>query len=104
MKKNNLIINGVVSNLFFKLPHRMNFYSENTIVIFGSIRSDPIWLAEILSTLNGHLQIFERLQPIHVPQVKQYVPHWNQYIPAGIGWPAGRTTYQISRLRAYSSC
>ncbi len=69
--------------------HKKGFDGSDTIVIFGSIRSGSTWLAEILSSLDGHLQIFEPLHPGYVSEVKKYVPEWNQYVPADKEWPNG---------------
>ena len=47
-------------------------------------------MAEILSSLDGHIQIFEPLHPEYVPEVKKYVPEWNQYVPKHQEWPEGK--------------
>ena len=59
-------------------------------MIFGSIRSGSTWLAEILSSPAGHVQIFEPLHPEYVAEVKKYVPEWNQYVPEHQEWPEGK--------------
>lgn len=68
---------------------RRGFDSSKTIVIFGSIRSGSTWLAEIISSLDGYLQIFEPLYLDYVRDVKKYIPERNKYIPADEEWPVG---------------
>jgi len=71
------------------MMYHRGFDSSKTIVIFGSIRSGSTWLAEIISSMDGCLQIFEPLHPDYVQEVKQHIPQRNRYVPADQDWPAG---------------
>jgi hypothetical protein len=73
--------------------YRRGFDSSKTLVIFGSIRSGSTWLAEIISSLDGCLQIFEPLHPDYVQEIKKQIPERNKYVPADEDWPAGLSIF-----------
>jgi len=93
IRKIKLIIKGAVNCLLFKLIYRRGFDSSKTLVIFGSIRSGSTWLAEIISSLDDHLQIFEPLHPDYVPCAKKHMPEQNKYVPVDEAWPAGVSVF-----------
>ena len=82
LRKAKLIIKGFASSLLFKIIHRNGFDPKSTITIFGTTRSGSTWLAEVLSSVDGHLQVFEPLHPDYVPEVKRVFKERNPYIPA----------------------
>ncbi len=69
-----LIFNGLLNSILFRLIHFNGFNPNNTIMVFGSMRSGSTWLAEVISSVNGHLQIFEPLHPVYVPEAKEVIP------------------------------
>jgi hypothetical protein len=89
LRKIRLIIKGVLSSLLYKIIHHNGFDPKQTILIFGSIRSGSTWLAEVLSSIDGHLQVFEPLHPDYVPDIKKMINNRNPYIPADQNWPKG---------------
>ncbi len=88
-RKLRLIVNGFLSSLLFKLVHHKGFDSKQTIMVFGSIRSGSTWLAEVLSSLDGHLQIFEPLHLDYVPEARRVLKKRNPYMPSNEKWQAG---------------
>jgi len=89
-RKLRLILNGFFNSLVFRLVHPSGFDSKKTIAVFGSIRSGSTWLAEVLSSLDGHIQIFEPLHPDYVPEAKKSLPERKPpYMPVQQEWPAG---------------
>ena len=90
LRKVKLVLNGSINSLIFKLAHPSGFDLRKTIVVFGSIRSGSTWLAEVLSSQEGHLQIFEPLHPDYVPEAKKSLPDQRPpYVSAKQEWPAG---------------
>jgi len=89
IRKIKLIVIGAVYSSLFKLWHRRGFDRRRTIVIFGSIRSGSTWLAEIISSLDGHLQIFEPLHYKYVPYVKKHISEWDKFVAKDEEWPEG---------------
>ncbi len=70
--------------------HADGFDPNQTIAVFGSVRSGSTWLAELLSSLDGHLQLFEPLHPKYVPEAARILQTRNTYVPVGAPWPEGR--------------
>jgi len=91
LRKIRLIIKGVINSFLFKLMHSEGFDSKQAILIFGSIRSGSTWLAEVLSSIEGHVQVFEPLHPGHVPVIKRVFNYPNPYIPVTESWPEGHS-------------
>lgn len=84
-----LIITGLIYSLLFRLIQRKGFNPKKTIVLFGSIRGGTTWLAEVLSSIEGHLLVFEPLHPHYVPEVRKVIDYRNTYVPVENNWPEG---------------
>jgi len=89
IRKIRLVIKGSVANLLFKLLHRRGFNTNESLLICGSIRSGSTWLAELISELDGHIQVFEPLHPEYVPMARRTIPTRNMYVPKEESWLAG---------------
>lgn len=89
-----LIATGSLNHLLFSTLLRKRFKAENAIVICGSIRSGSTWLAEMLSALDHHIQLFEPLHPKYVSEVKAHIPSPNWYVPADKKWPEGEALFR----------
>lgn len=85
---------GVFNTLVFKCLYGKGFDQKDTIVICGSIRSGSTWLAELLSTADRHVQIFEPLHPDYVKQVTPIMPKRNWFVASEKQWPEGEKFYQ----------
>ena len=92
-RKIRLILIGFIGSILFKIVHRNGFDPRQTILIFGSIRSGTTWLAEVLSSLDGYIQIFEPLHPDYVPEVSRIFTDRNPYIPPHQDWPEGHSLF-----------
>ncbi len=66
-----LIIKGLINSTLFKLVNRNHFKSNDAIIICGAMRSGSTWLAELLSAVEGHMQVFEPLHPHYVKEVNK---------------------------------
>jgi hypothetical protein len=62
-------------------------------MIFGSIRSGSTWLAEIVSSIDGYLQIFEPLHPAYVKEMSGQNLEKNRYVPVDKEWPFGNDIF-----------
>ncbi len=91
LRKLRLIAKGTLSSIAFRIVHRKGFDPKTSILVFGSIRSGSTWLAEVLSSLDGHVQIFEPLHPEFVPDARKTLVERNPYVPSVDSWPAGRS-------------
>ncbi len=89
------MLNGFLNSLIFRIVHPSGFDAKKTIAVFGSIRSGSTWLAEVLSSLDGHLQIFEPLHPDYVPEAKKSLPNQKPaYMPADQEWQVGKKMFE----------
>lgn len=88
-----LIVMGSLAFVLFKLIHRKGFDKQDTIVICGSMRSGSTWLAELLSTLEGHLQVFEPLHTEYVKEADRIVKERIMYVPAQKDWQEGEAFF-----------
>lgn len=74
-----LIIKGLVNSITFKFFNKKEFESRDAIIICGAMRSGSTWLAELLSAVDSHLQVFEPLHPHFVKEVKNVGLGVNRY-------------------------
>ena len=88
-----MIVKGGINQILFKLIHRKGFEQNDTIVICGSIRSGSTWLAEIVSSMEGHVQLFEPLHPEYVGDVKKIMPERNWFVESDRDWPEGQSFF-----------
>jgi len=58
-RKVKFLFRGFTSTLLLKIFHRSGFNLSESILIFGSTRSGSTWLAEVVSSIQGNIQIFE---------------------------------------------
>ena len=80
---------GVVSSFLFKLLYRKGFDTSRAIMIFGSTRSGSTWLAELVSSVPGHSQIFEPLNTQYVKAAGKAGIIKNTYIKQDDVWNKG---------------
>lgn len=74
-----LILKGVINSIVFKLFNKNKFKCQDAIIICGAMRSGSTWLAELLSAVDGHLQVFEPLHPRYVGDIKKIGLGNNRY-------------------------
>lgn len=94
IRKGRVFIRGVISSLLFKVFHRGGFDMNETMVIFGTTRSGSTWLAEIVSSVSGHCQIFEPLNRQYVKQAKKANIEQNHYILPDSEWRSIRRFFE----------
>ncbi len=100
MKLNNIIrkikfsIRGTSSSLLFKLMHPKGFDVSDALVICGTTRSGSTWLAEIVSSIEGHAQIFEPLQARYIKDARVAGVKNNLNLRANEEWLEGRLFFE----------
>jgi len=62
------LFRGFASALILKICHRSGFDPAESIIIFGSTRSGSTWLAEIVSSIQGNVQIFEPMNNDYIKE------------------------------------
>jgi len=83
------MIRGIVNSILFKLFYRKGFNPEDTLVICGSTRSGSTWLAELITSLPGHSEIFEPFNTLYVHDALLAGVKRNMYVTKEANWPAG---------------
>lgn len=90
LRKARLILNGLINHLLYLLVHSSGFRTDDSILIFGALRSGSTWLSEIVSSLDGHLQIFEPLHPKYVSEARDALPKDRPpFVASDDEWVAG---------------
>lgn len=90
LRKLKVLARGATSALLFKLVHRKGFDISKALLIFGSSRSGSTWLAEIVSSVPGHNQIFEPLNTQYVKQAEKAGVIKDTYLKKDTQWARGR--------------
>ena len=90
IRKIRVLARGVVSSVVFKLLYRKGFDSSKALIICGSTRSGSTWLAELVSSIDGHSQIFEPMHTGYVKEAKHAGIERNMFVKESEEWPQGR--------------
>ena len=85
---------GVVSSTLIKIFKRKGYDAQNTILIFGSTRSGSTWLAELISSVPGHLQIFEPMNAEYIKPARDINIERNMYLTKKDNWPEGVSFFE----------
>jgi hypothetical protein len=94
IRKIRLVFKGSIASFCFKALHKKGFKTNESLLICGSIRSGSTWLAELISELDGHIQVFEPMHPEYVPLAGQVIPTRNMYVPQKAAWPEGVSFFE----------
>ena len=90
IRKIKILIRGFVSSLIFKLLYRKGFDPTKTLIICGSTRSGSTWLAELVSSIDGHSQIFEPMHTGYLKEAKKAGIKKNMYVQGNDAWLNGQ--------------
>ena len=93
IRKIKIILRGLISSLVFKLLYRKGFDPSKTLIICGSTRSGSTWLAELVSSIDGHSQIFEPMHTGYVKEAKKAGIKKNMYLQASDTWLNGKSFF-----------
>jgi hypothetical protein len=89
-RKLRILIRGTISALVFRMRFPAGFKSSEALLIFGAPRSGSTWLAEIVSSIPGHSQVFEPLYPLYVKEARGAGVKKNMYLEPEQKWEEGR--------------
>ena len=84
-----ILVRGTINTLLFRLYFRRGFDPAKTLVICGATRSGSTWLAELVTSLPGHSEIFEPLNTVYVNEARRAGVKRNMYLTNASVWPAG---------------
>lgn len=89
VRKVKIMLRGAVYSVLFKLCHTKGFKQKDALIILGSTRSGSTWLAELVSSLDGHLQVFEPMNTDYVKSARKAGIVRNMYLEKHADWPEG---------------
>ncbi len=89
-RKLKVLLRGSISSFVFRILYRKGFDISETLLIFGSSRSGSTWLAEIISSLPGHSQVFEPLNTRYVKQAEDAGVVKNTFRKKSARWEKGQ--------------
>lgn len=90
VRKLNFLVRGVTSSLLFKYVLKRRFKTSDALLVFGFSRSGSTWLAEIMSSLPGHSQIFEPLNTAYIKEAVKAGVQKNMSLKKEQRWDDGR--------------
>ena len=85
--------NGCISATLMRMLKSEGYNLSETMVILGAPRSGSTWLAELVSTVDGVIQVFEPMNPDHVPEVKDINYRRNMYKKSNDVWAEGKVFF-----------
>ena len=94
IRKAKVLFRGLIASLVCKVLYRKGFEPSKTLVITGSTRSGSTWLAELVSSIDGHSQIFEPMYDRYVPQARDAGITRNMYLNENDIWPEGERFFK----------
>ncbi len=94
IRKITFFLRGSISALLLKALRRNGFDPAKTILIFGSTRSGSTWLAELISSVSGHIQIFEPMNADYIKPARQIHIKRNMYLTKKDRWDKGKQYFE----------
>ena len=90
IRKVTFFLRGNISFLLLKILRRGGFDPAKTIVVLGSTRSGSTWLAELISSVAGHIQIFEPMNTDYIRSARRINIERNMYLTQNDNWEKGK--------------
>lgn len=88
-RKIKFLYRGVASSTLIKIFKRKGYDAQKTIIILGSTRSGSTWLAELISSVPGHIQIFEPMNAQYIKPARDINIERNMYLTKEDSWQEG---------------